>query len=349
MDEMFAQKVQEARSGIQAEGMDIMGSLVRSKYGSKVEKGSIMEGGLSDSDIFGNAFVMLIAGHETTANSIHFSLMELAMYPSSQRRLQAELDTIFGSAPPSEWNYQSCINQLLGGMAGAVLNEELRLVPPVIIVPKTVANGDQTLVIDGEKRVLPEGAYINLNVVGVHQNPKYWPSRGASKCTDAATDLNDFVPERWLQSTDAGADKGVKPVNGDARMPEDIEGEGKELGGFTESDTHASLYRPAPGAFLPFSDGVRSCLGRRLAQVEVVATLATVFKEYSLELAVDEWASDEEVEAMGDEERRGVYGKAQERARAVIRGAKTVITLNIHPEHIPVRLVRRGEERFGCV
>jgi hypothetical protein len=35
MNELFAQKVEEARQGDHSEGMDIMGSLVRSSYGGK--------------------------------------------------------------------------------------------------------------------------------------------------------------------------------------------------------------------------------------------------------------------------------------------------------------------------
>ena len=38
MDEMFAQKIEEAREGKNTEGMDIMGSLVRSSYGKEAAK-----------------------------------------------------------------------------------------------------------------------------------------------------------------------------------------------------------------------------------------------------------------------------------------------------------------------
>jgi cytochrome P450 len=79
MNELFAQKVEEAHQGDHDDGMDIMGSLVRSSYGknlgatksslAQVEKGEHKIRPLSDSDILGNAFVMIVAGHETTANS----------------------------------------------------------------------------------------------------------------------------------------------------------------------------------------------------------------------------------------------------------------------------------------
>jgi len=47
---------------------------------------------LSDSDIFGNAFVLMLAGHETTTNALHFSLVLLALNWNTQKRLQEDID-----------------------------------------------------------------------------------------------------------------------------------------------------------------------------------------------------------------------------------------------------------------
>ncbi len=347
MKDLYDQKVVEAQSGEHSEGMDIMGSLVRSKLAEeqrsgmrggspgRAEKGQVGQISFSESDILGNAFVLIIAGHETTANSVHFALMMLAMNPGSQRRLQKDIESIFGNKLPEEWDYDSSINLCLGGMLGAVLNEELRLMPPVINIPKSVTKDqDQTIIIEGKKIVMPKGTMVNMNAVGVQRNPKYWPSRNGS-----TNDLNDFIPERWLVKEDAS--HGID-------TPEQADSEEEDFGGFTGRDTAAQLFRPIRGSFIPFSDGSRSCLGRRLAQVEFVAVLSVIFQHYSIELAVDEWASDEEVEKMGNEERREVYGKARMRAEETIRAATTRITLKLHEGvgHIPCRIVRKGEERF---
>lgn len=348
MNELFNQKVQEAREGKQTEGMDIMGSLVRTSYGlsdsrrkvspSSTEKGEVWKPKLSDSDIIGNAFVMIVAGHETTANSIHFSLIELAINPRSQRMLQKEVQAIFGNELPENWDYESNINTLLGGMVGAVLNEQLRLMPPVIAIPKHVTKtSDQDIVLDGKKHTLPAGAIIALATVSAHRNPKNWPTQ-PSKVTDRKDDLNDFRPERWL----------VKPGPDAAHQIDsttDTEDD-EDFGGFTGQDTSAQLFRPVKGSYLPFSEGARSCLGRRLAQVKIVAVLAVIFQNYSIELAVDEWAADDEVVKMSDTQKRVVYGKAQEKARKTIRSATTLLTLKLHPGFIPVRVVKKGEERF---
>lgn len=334
------------------EGLDIMGMLVRSSYGNSksrkaspghAEKGEVGKPILSDSDILGNAFVMIVAGHETTANSIHFSLMELAINPRAQRLLQKEVQSIFGDEPPETWDYDSSINTLLGGVVGAVLNEQLRIMPPVIAIPKQVSKSqDQVIVLDGKKVTLPAGAHVALNTVGVHRNPKYWPTQ-PSKISDRSNDLYDFRPERWLVKTAAD---GRQQVDSGLESEED-----DEFGGFTGQDTSSQLFRPARGAYLPFSDGARSCLGRRLAQVKVMGVLSVIFQRYSIELAVDEWATDDEVANMTKDEKKELYKKAQEKARMTIRKATTLITLKLHehPGFIPVRVVKKGEERFVSI
>ncbi|TVY78334.1 Cytochrome P450 4c21 [Lachnellula suecica] len=338
MNELFAQKVIEARAGQKAEGMDILGALVKSSYGdtSRAEKGEKLV--LSDSEILGNAFVMLVAGHETTANAMHFSLMELAITPRAQRLVQKEVQTIFGEESPEKWDYESSINSLLGGIVGAVLNEQLRLMPAITALPKTVRSHDGVISVDGKKIILPVGSRINLNTIGVQRNPRYWPSQ-PSKITNRADDLNDFRPERWI-------------VNGNAEeghiVDSGVADDHDDFGGFTGQDSHAKLFRPVKGSYFPFSEGPRSCLGRRLAQVKVMSCFAVIFQAYSIELAVDKWATDEEVERMSDSEKRLLYKKAQDAARSKLREASSIITLKLQggSGFIPVRVVRKGKERF---
>lgn len=335
MHELFDQKVEETRQGHKTEGMDILGNLVKSSYRDTIRAEKNGRPILSDSDILGNAFVMIVAGHETTANAIHFSMMELAMSPKSQRLVQNEVQSIFGDEPPEKWNYDSSINALLGGMVGAVMNEQLRLMAPITALPKCVTKEqDQVLTVDGKKMTLPAGAKIFLNTVGVHRNPRYWPTQ-PSKLSDKADDLDDFKPERWLVKVESNGENGVA-----AEEAKD------EFGGFTGEDSHVKLFRPVKGSYIPFSEGPRSCLGRRLAQVKVMASLAVIFQKYSIELAVDEWASDDQVSKMSDEEKCTVYDKAQEAARIKMRGSTSLITLKLHPGFIPVRVVKKGEERF---
>lgn len=336
MDEFLRDKAKEAQAGESTkEGMDIMGQLVQSKYGlSPSEKAK--QAGLDDAEIVGNAFIMIVAGHETTANTLHFAIAELAINPATQRRLQKDVDSLFGDSDPSTWDYEKNINAMTASHIGACINETLRLMPPVTLIPKVVsASSDQTITAQGKTHVLPSGLSCNLMAVSVQRNPRFWPTKSSEK-TGAPTDLDDFLPDRWYQTQNTGTDD-----------EKDEEGDGVDYGGFQGSDTSASFYRPVRGSYIPFSDGPRSCLGRRIAMVEMNAVLAVIFQKYSVELAVDEWASDGEVENMDAAARRELYKKAQAKAQKTLNKATSVLTLKLHGgKHVPVRIVKRGKERF---
>ncbi|KAM7189039.1 Cytochrome P450 [Rhypophila sp. PSN 637] len=335
MDEFLKAKVDDVKTGVkESEGMDIMGQLVRSSYASKATKDSAK---LDDSEIIGNAFIMTVAGHETTANTLHFTLAELAINPAAQRALQQDIDSLFKGSDPSTWNYEQLVNPMLASYIGACVNETLRLMPPVTQMPKVVSrDSEQVLRIGGTQHVLPAGLMISLVVLSAQRNPRSWPTKPSDR-TGAPTDLDEFLPERWYRATKS-------QENQEQASEED---EGGDEGGYQGSNTSAALYRPVRGSYIPFSDGPRSCLGRRIAMVEMIAALAVIFQQYSVELVVDNWASDQEVERMTDGERRRLYAKAQERARATIGKATSIITLKLNDgEHVPVRFVRRGCERF---
>ncbi|KLU93172.1 hypothetical protein MAPG_12109, partial [Magnaporthiopsis poae ATCC 64411] len=95
---------------------------------------------LTDVEIIGNAFVLILAGHETSGDVLHFALLHLALNPSAQLALQADLDRIAGVAAPAaaedgvkrprpSWDQ---VRAMLSGMPGAVVNETMRFMPPVV-------------------------------------------------------------------------------------------------------------------------------------------------------------------------------------------------------------------------
>ncbi|KAL8999769.1 MAG: hypothetical protein Q9169_001442 [Polycauliona sp. 2 TL-2023] len=350
--ELFDEKKADIAAGKAQEGMDLMGFLCKAAGVTPDSTTTASEKAqakpvLSDTDIMGNAFVFLLAGHETSANSIHFSCLYLAMHPASQHRLQKSLDRIFASRPISEWEYERDFTALFSTMAGAVLAEELRLVPPVPAIPKCVPRNasPQILIIDDQEYTLPPSTYINLISLAAHRNPKTWPAgppsdpeNPAHPTSNTDNDLEEFKPERWLRESahisDSPSEKDQYTEDG----PNTATG---------TSSSHA-LHRPPRGAYIPFSEGYRACLGRRFAQVGILATLAVVFKDYSIELAVDAYASDEEVEKMGKEERREVYGKAVGDVRTLMREKMAMLfTMQMRGNNVGVRVVKRGEERFA--
>jgi cytochrome P450 len=369
MKEIVAAKKNAIRSGRESPTVDIIGQLVKGQQEGTQGKSQGPEA-LTDSEVMGNLFVFMLAGHETSANSIHFSLLLLAIHPEIQKKVQKELDEIFQGRPVSEWDYDRDLHRLLGGMLGAVLNEELRVIAPVITVPKTVCSKPQQLSVNGKEVTIPANIMVRLCVPSVHRNPKFWPHgppRNLQKPyfppSNLDNDLEEFKPERWLKNYKNDAAWNHANISGKEAKASDTNDPSRSTSHSTCPDTASSgLYNPLKGAYIPFSEGHRACLGRRFAQVEILAALATILSQYSVELAVDEWASDDEVECllrdegtMGEkmakaakrEERRRIWEKARDKADFIWQNKMvSVITLQLRGASVPLRVVRRGEERF---
>lgn len=359
LEELFNNKKHDIASGATGkpqEGMDLMGFLLRGITSQPLNYSSPdkcqPKPALTDAEIKGNAFIFLLAGHETAANSIHFSCVYLALHPASQRRLQTSLDHIFGSRAIPDWDYDRDFNTLFGSMAGAVLSEELRLIPPVAAIPKCVPRNSppQPLTINNKEFLIPPGTYVNLISLAAHRNPKTWPTGPPSDpdhpihpTSNTDNDLEEFKPERWIRGEKTS---NREPISGEANTTLHSEDAPNTA---TGTNVSSNLHRPPRGAYIPFSEGYRACLGRRFAQTEVLAVLAVIFKHYSVELAVDKYASDEEVEGMGEEERKEVWGKMGGEVRELIRekmGMQFSMQLRGGAK-VGLRFVRRGGERFA--
>lgn len=333
MDELYQVKRDQVASGEGQGGIDLFDAMIRAS-GIIDEKSTK----ITKSDLQGNAFVLMLAGHETTANTLHFSLVFLAMRWSSQKRLHEDLDKIFEGKPISAWKYEEHFQKLFGSMAAAVMNETLRLLQPIVNIPKSTAPGrPQPLNLGGQQYMVPGDSHIFLSAA-VHRNPKYWPAASNTPLINGVPDVECFRPERWIAESEA------------SESFVDIGYDDEDLRGPSGEDTSAQLFKPVKGSYIPFSDGFRSCIGRRFAQVEILAVLAAIFTHYSVELAVDDFATDEEVERMpkGGKERRELYQKAVDRANDFIKNKMAmIITLQLRGVSIPIRLMRRGEERFA--
>jgi len=186
---------------------------------------------LSDSELMGNIFVYLIAGHETTAHTLAFTFIMLALYQDEQEILYQHIQSV---VPEDRIPAYEEMGKLTYSMA--VFMETLRMFPPVNGIPKR-AEEDSVLVtrnMAGEKLNVPcpKGTGLVLHTPGLHYNPRYWEDPYA------------FKPSRFL-----------------GEWPRD--------------------------AFLPFSGGPRSCLGRRFSETEGVAILTYMIKHYRVDVVDD--------------------------------------------------------------
>ncbi|KAL8970352.1 MAG: hypothetical protein Q9197_003847 [Variospora fuerteventurae] len=244
----------------------------------------------------------------------------------------------------------------------------MRLIPSIPLTPKRFTPSDgkkiSTLTLDnGETARIPVGTFQHFCVNSVHCNPRYWPHAPRSARNPAKTDdLEDFVPERWmLDDNDERTNSSTEQVRKSAQdQQQHSERSTDALQDHGGSDIGASsLFAPPRGAFVPFSEGARGCLGRRFAMVELVAVTATIFKDYAVELDVRpflepstmtsssgmsdaaQWEST--IHALSPEEREVAYAKASARAWRILDEELSGLTTlqQKGKEKIGVRFVRR--------
>ena len=109
---------------------------------------------LSDEELVDEALTMLLAGHDTTASLLAWTLIELASHPEIQERLAASLA---GASSPGPYLRQ-------------VLDESMRLHSPVPVFVRRAVSED----VLGGWRIRP-GETILLIPGMTHHHPEYWP------------------------------------------------------------------------------------------------------------------------------------------------------------------------------
>ena len=197
--------------------------------------------------VLGNIFVFIMAGYETSANTLTYAIALLACRPDIQKALQADLDRILGSRPLSQWSFDADFPKILNGYVGATMNETLRLYTVLPFLPKTTRETPRPLSINGHDYTVPPDTLILMNTSAAHRNPRYWPAAVPTVNGGPPYPVSSFDPSRWLNK-----DKGT------------------------------ISFSPTPGSYIPFADGPRACMGKRFAQAQFCAVIATLFKDYSI-------------------------------------------------------------------
>ncbi|KAM9014891.1 cholesterol 24-hydroxylase isoform 2-T2 [Ara ararauna] len=108
---------------------------------TQILKGDALEETRDDENILDNFITFFVAGHETTANQLSFTVMALAQHPEILERLQAEVDDVLGAKRDLDYEDLGKLTYL-----SQVLKESLRLYPPV---PGTLRWIDKEHVING--------------------------------------------------------------------------------------------------------------------------------------------------------------------------------------------------------
>jgi benzoate 4-monooxygenase len=149
-------------------------------------------GPIPDGELKAEALTQLIAGSDTTGNTITHLIDMLIRHPAKLKKLQEELDTTFPDplAPDFVASFADCKDL---PYVTAVIYETLRLRTTVSMgLPRVVINGVATVC--GER--FEPGTVLSTPTYTVHRDPRIW---GANSWY--------FEPERWLGGGQAELEK----------------------------------------------------------------------------------------------------------------------------------------------
>jgi len=165
----------------------------------------------------------LLAGRDTTAQCLTWTIFELCQDAESVRRIREEVARICGDA---EIGYLD-VSKLL--YTRAVVDEGLRLHPSVPLDMKLTVRDD----------VLPDGSVVKAGV------RMFYPAYAQGRDSELwGSDAEQFRPQRWLEFE----------------------------------------RRPSAYEYVAFNAGQRECLGKRLAEMEMVTMIATMVRRFDFVL-----------------------------------------------------------------
>jgi cytochrome P450 len=138
-----------------------------------------MQGQISKEHIRDEVLTLILSGHETTANVMSWAFSYLAKNPQIRAELEKEADQAAWIDQSRSPSYQELEDS--SPIATAILQESMRLAPPVWVAPR-IAITD--CVIDGVN--IPKGAHVLVSQYVTHRDPKYFPNP------------QQWQPKRWL-------------------------------------------------------------------------------------------------------------------------------------------------------
>ncbi|MBI1276802.1 MAG: cytochrome P450 [Anaerolineaceae bacterium] len=150
---------------------------------------------MSNEQLRGELLTLYVAGHETTANLLAWSLHFISKYPEVAQKLLVEVDLLEGKPPTTEDLARLPYSKM-------ILQETLRMRPPVWFMQRQSA---VPLTING--RSYPKNAMFFILVYANHHNPAVF------------TEPNIFRPERWANDAEKNLPKGAyTPFSTGARI-----------------------------------------------------------------------------------------------------------------------------------
>ncbi|NWY71414.1 CP46A hydroxylase, partial [Erithacus rubecula] len=125
---------------------------------TQILKGAALEETRDDENILDNFITFFVAGHETSANQMTFTVMALGQHPEILERAQAEVDEVLGAKRDVDYEDLGKLTYL-----SQVLKESLRLYPPV---SGTLRRLEKDSVINGIRIPGNTTVFLNTYIMG---------------------------------------------------------------------------------------------------------------------------------------------------------------------------------------
>jgi cytochrome P450 len=165
IDEVIFRIIAARRAGAPRD--DLLGTLLAAQD----EDGTTM----TDRQLRDEAVTLFLAGHETTALTLAYTLYLLSTHPDVERRVFAEVRDVVGDRLPAMGDVKAL------AYTERVIKESMRLFPPAWT---TGREAREDLEVRGHR--IPKGAQILMSQWIVHRDPRWFPNP------------EGFDPDRWL-------------------------------------------------------------------------------------------------------------------------------------------------------
>ncbi|KAG7095748.1 hypothetical protein E1B28_006458 [Marasmius oreades] len=223
-------------------GKDVMSLMIKANLSENARSR------LSEKELLAQMQVLFIAGHETTANTLSWTLLELSRRPELQTKLRQEIHTKERELAREERTEFTAEDFESLPYLSAVVKESLRYHPVALHIAKMAIDNDciplsnPITTTDGkqiDQITVSKGQIVFLSIPAYNRNKAVF-----------GEDAHVFRPERWLQKSEGM--------------------------GSTSVGVYANL--------LTFSGGVRSCIGWRFAVHELQAFLVEMVRNFEFSL-----------------------------------------------------------------
>jgi len=130
---------------------------------------------MSENQLLDELNILLVAGHETSANALAWACSLLAHHPEAQHQLRAEIAAQLPVGQPVEFADLPRLPYAL-----QVVQEAMRLYPPAWVLDRVATEADEFQGVP-----IAKGTLFSLYIYGLHHHPDLWP------------DAEVFRPERF--------------------------------------------------------------------------------------------------------------------------------------------------------